>query len=51
MNDSLVPSLPAEMKVLLILPENFWKTETKPFPLCVISHEYHSYSQIFCELF
>ena len=22
-----------------ILAENFWKTEIKPFPLCVISHE------------
>ena len=37
-NDGLVPSLPAEMKLLLILAENSWKTEIKLFPLCPISH-------------
>ena len=34
-----VPSLPAKMKVLLILAENSCKTEIKPFPPCAISHE------------
>ena len=38
------------MKVLLILAENIWKTEIKLFALCAISHENESYSQIFCEL-
>ena len=48
-NDSLVPSLPAKMKVLSILEENSWKTEIKLFPLCAISYENYSQSQIFCE--
>ena len=36
------PSLPAKMKVLLILAENSWKTEIKLFLLCAISHENYS---------
>ena len=34
-----VPSLPAKMKILLILAKNSWKTEIKLFPKCFISHE------------
>ena len=36
---SLVPSLPAKMKVLLILKESSCKIEMKPFQLCAISPE------------
>ena len=42
--------LPAKMNVLLILAENSWKADIKTFPLCAISYENKSYSQIFCEL-
>ena len=28
----------AKMKVLLILAENSWKTEMRPFPQCAIPH-------------
>ena len=38
-NDILVSSLPAQIKALLILAENFWKTEIKLFPMCAISPE------------
>ena len=38
------------MKFLLILAKNSAKTEIKPLPLCAISLETSSYSQIFCEL-
>ena len=40
--DSLVPSLLAKMKVLLILAQNSWKTEVKLFPLCAIAHGNYS---------
>ena len=38
-NDCLVSSLPAKMKFLLTLAEKYWKTDTKLFDLCTISHE------------
>ena len=34
-----MPILPAKMIVLLILAENYLKTEIKLFPLCTIAHE------------
>ena len=34
-----MPSVPATMKVLLILSENSSKIDIKLFPLCAISHE------------
>ena len=55
-NDSLVPSLFAKMKVLLILAENSLKVEIKLFPLSAISHGTRvSFSQLLsyclCKLF
>ena len=38
-NDSLVPSLPAKIEVLLILEENSWKTAMILFALCAIADE------------
>ena len=49
-SDSQVPSLSVKGKFLLILAKNSAKTEIKPLPLCAISLENSSYSQIFCEL-
>ena len=39
MNDSLGPSLPAKMTILLTLKKASLKTEIKLFPWCAISHE------------
>ena len=49
-SDSQAPSLSVKGKFLLILAKNSVKTEIKPLPLCAISLENSSYSQIFCEL-
>ena len=35
------------IKVLLILAENSWKTEIKPFPFPLVSHENKGYSKYF----
>ena len=49
-SDSQFNSLSIKVKFLLILAKNSAKTEIKPLPLCAISLETSSYSQIFCEL-
>ena len=46
----MMPRLPVKTKVFLILAGNSWKTEIKLLPLCAISHENESYSEISCEL-
>ena len=49
-SDSQVASLSVNVKFLLILVKNPAKTEIKLLPLCAISLENSSYSQVFCEL-
>ena len=41
-NDSLVTSLPAKMKILLILAKKSWKPEIEPLPHCTIPNENES---------
>ena len=41
-NDSLAPSPPAKIKILLKVAKNSWKTEIKPFLQCTIPHENQS---------